>query len=233
VGLTITNTEGVTLEAETVIGANITATKVTVKSDGTNGTVIKSDGDDLTVATDNTIEATATGAKIVVGTTAANQITITGSVLGEGAYTGTDGKLSLAAGEITVGDGGVITIEGAGNLEFTVAASTVILSAGGAIDVKAATGKFGEASQTDTKITVTGTEGKAEVVKDGTTWTVTDDGTGTDISTTGKIILGTLTLGFNGTSAVNNAAGADAALNAAAGKLIAGPDTTITFIGTD
>ncbi|MDR3161006.1 MAG: hypothetical protein LBU28_05255, partial [Spirochaetaceae bacterium] len=106
-----------------------------------------------------------------------------------------------------------------------------VLTDGGAIAVSSATGKFGEATQTDTKITIAGSDGNAKVEAAGTIWTVSDDATGTDISSTGEIVLGTLTLDFDGTSAVTAAAGA-VSTSAAAGKLIAGEDTTITFIGT-
>jgi hypothetical protein len=155
-------------------------------------------------------------------------------VLKAGAYTGAAGQLSIGnTGEIEVKGGGVITIAGGGELELTKALSKVVLLAGGAIDIKTATGKFGESDQTETQITVEGTEGNAKVVKEGTIWTVTDDDTGDNISASNKIILGTLTLDFNGTSAVNNDPCAASGGSAAGGKLIAGAGTTITFIGTD
>jgi hypothetical protein len=116
---------------------------------------------------------------------------------------------------------------------LTAAATTVTLNAGSALDVLATTGKFGEATQTDTKVSVTGSNsGKAKVEANSTVWTVTDDSTGTDISSSDKIVLGTLTLDFNGTSAVTDDACA-ASDSAAAGKLVVGAGTTITFKGTD
>jgi hypothetical protein len=133
---------------------------------------------------------------------------------------------------------GTLEIVGNGSVVLGAAAHSVVLNAGGKLDVKAATGKFGEASQTDTKVTVAAssastTPTKALVVKAGTVWTVTTDNEGTNISSEGKIRLGTLTLDFNGTSAVNADPCAASAGDAAVGSLVAGAGTVITFIGTD
>jgi hypothetical protein len=134
---------------------------------------------------------------------------------------------------ITV-DGG-IDIAGVGDLALTLAATKVIFNENSYLDVKDAAGKFGEADQTETKITVAGTglNVNAAVTNDGTTWTVTAAETGTNI-TSAPIILGTLALGFNGESPVSTAPGAEADADPAKapGKLIAGAGTTITFIGT-
>jgi hypothetical protein len=99
--------------------------------------------------------------------------------------------------------------------------------------VKDATGKFGEATQSDTKVSVSGSEGsgKALITNAGTVWTVTDDSTGTTSEV--AIILGTLKLALTGNVAISAKPGAAASTGAAAGKLIAGTGTTITFIGTD
>jgi hypothetical protein len=151
--------------------------------------------------------------------------------------------LTVATGA-TLTVGGVLTVSGTleiagnGKVLLTAAATSVVLKADGAIDVKDATGAFGEATQTATKMKVgaaatPGTATKALVANATTTWTVTTDSTGTDVSSSGFIVLGTLKLAFNGTSNVSAAAGADAAGNAAAGKLVAGTGTAITFIGTD
>jgi filamentous hemagglutinin len=229
VGLAIKNTAGVILAAETTVATGMKATKVSIISDGSNATTINSTVAPLTIAANGSIDVTVIGASITAGTNPL--VTIAGSELKPGAYTATATGPSLAAGEIAVAEGGLITIAGAGELMLTLAASKVALNAGGVIAVSSATGKFGEATQTDTKITIAGTDGKAKVEAAGTVWTVSDDSAGTDISSTGKIVLGTLPLSFDETSAVTAAAGALAATSAG-GTLIAGEDTTITFIGT-
>jgi hypothetical protein len=227
-------TGGVTFAAETSIASNIKATNVTVKSSDGSATAIIQSNANLTLPADTSIEVTNPAAKIVVGTTVANQITITGSVLtgGTGGYTGTDGKLSLGAStKIEVEDGGLIVIAGSGHLELTDGTSEVELQAGGAIDVKTATGKIGESTVAQTKISVTGTNGgKATIVKDASNsiWTITDDATGN----TGTIVLGAVSFALTGTSAITDVTGTDPTTSAAGGKLIAGAGTTITFEGS-
>jgi hypothetical protein len=242
-GLTIKNTAGVTLVEATTIAANIVATNVTIKGDATTGTVLKTGNIDLTVAEDNRITVTGETAKIVAGGSS-NKVTITGAVLKAGAYTGTDGKLSLGdTTEIEV-NGGQIVIAGSGELELTEVTSKVVLNANSALDVLSVSGKFGEATQEETKITVAAADVPATPTKAGVVkapalaeWTVTTDGsTGVDISDAeSKIILGTFAVDFDGTSAVNAdecvAATADSK-TAAAGKLVAGAGTIITFTGS-
>jgi hypothetical protein len=239
----IKNSGGVTLTVANTIAANLVATKATIKGTSTNGVTIESDATDITLDTGTSIDVTAEGASIVAGGTT-NKVTITGATLKPGTYTGTDGKLSLDdATEIEVANGGKIEVAGAGgDLVLTKTASKVVLKAGGTIDVKDAGGKFGEADQTDTKVTVAAssapsTATKAKVAKVGTVWTVTTDGIGTNISVKeNRIRLGTFALDFDGTSEVNEdaciASTAESA-TAAAGKLITGAGTVITFIGTD
>jgi hypothetical protein len=236
--LVIKSAGGVTLEKETTIAANIKAAKVTIKGTSSAGTEIIADSDALTVAADDSIvvPTTADGGSIVAGGTE-NKVTIAGATLGKGTYTATTGKLSLGTTAVIKVDGG-IEIAGTGNLELTLAATKVVLNASAVLDVKAATGKFGEATQAETLVSVAGDQGNAKVVKDamGAIWTVSDDDTGTDISTAANnIVLGTLVLDFDGTSAVNNDPCATTGTpnpNAAPGKLITGAGTTITFIGT-
>jgi hypothetical protein len=236
VGLTVKSTGGVTLTPETTIAANIVATKAVIKGTDAAGTPIKSDGTSIVVGAGNSIAVTGEGSSIVVGGSV-KPVTITGATLKPGTYTGTDGKLSLSTtAVIEVVSGGKIEITGEGDLELTMAATKVVLNAGSSLDVLAATGKFGEATQTDTKITVAAatdatTATKAKVDADSTTWTVTTDETGTDISASDKIVLGTLTLDFDGTNEVSVDACAVSG-TAAAGELIVGADTVITFIGT-
>jgi hypothetical protein len=234
--VSIKNTGGVTLTAANTIADNLVATKVTITTDGTNGLTIDSDGTALTVPTGGSVTVPASAASIVAGGET-NNVTITGATLKPGVYTGASGKLSLSTtAEIAVANGGAIDIAGTGDLELTAATSKVTLNAGGAIDVKAATGAFGEATQTETLVTVaassaTDTPAKADITNTDTTWTVTATaGTG---SAATNIILGKLKLALTGTAAINNASGADAESSAAAGKLIAGTGTVITFIGTN
>ncbi|MDR0637796.1 MAG: hypothetical protein LBG27_02655 [Spirochaetaceae bacterium] len=238
--VTVKNTGGVTLTAKNTIATNIDATKVTIKGSDT-GVIIDSDAASITVNASESITVPADGGVVAGGTT--DKVTITGATLKPGTYTGTTGKLALSANtEIEVADNGAIEIAGTGDLNLTESTSKVVLNAGGAIDVKAATGKFGEATQTETKVTVgtaanPSTATKAAVVKADTVWTVTTDAAGTDISAPAdKIILGTFAVDFAGTSNVDVdpciAATADSK-TAAAGKLVAGAGTAITFIGTD
>jgi hypothetical protein len=231
VALTVKNTAGVTLEEATVIAANITATNVTVKGDASTGTAIKSSDTGLTVGSDtaNSIVVLANGS--IVAGTGADTVTITGATLGAGTYTAGNDQLSLTTTAVITVDGG-IDIAGGGDLALDVAATKVIFNENSYLDVKDAAGQFGEASQGDTKVSVTGAagNGKATVVKGaGNEWTITDDATGTAAVT---VILGTLKLALTGTSAITNIAGTDASGEAAPGKLIAGPGTTITFGGT-
>jgi hypothetical protein len=226
--LTVQNTAGVTLEEVTVIAANITATNVTIKG-GSTGTPIGSTGVTAIVA-DGSIIVPAEGS--IVAGTGTDTITITGATLGAGTYTATAGQLSLSTTAVITVDGG-IDIAGAGDLALTLAATSVIFNENSYLDVKDATGKFGEADPTDTKVSVTGAagNGKATVVKGaGNDWTITDDAAGTAAVT---VILGTLKLALTGTTAITNIAGTDASGEAAPGKLIAGPGTTITFDGTN
>ena len=232
----IKNTGGVTLTAANTIADNVVATNITIIGSST-GVTIKSDGTAITVSADASIIVPGTGGSIVAGGDDDN-VTITGAVLKAGTYTGTSGKLSLSTtAVIEVANGGAIAVAGSGDLELTLAATKVVLLAGGAVDVKAGTGKFGEATQANTKLTVgtaaaPNTPTKATVVKDGASavWTVTsttETGTGET-----NVILGTLKLAITGTSNVDGAAGAAADGSAAAGKLVAGQGTVLTFIGT-
>jgi hypothetical protein len=226
----IKNTGGVTLTAESTIASDIKATKATIKGVAAGLTI---GGTTLKIPANGSIDVTAEGASIVT-TGTANKVTITGATLKAGIYTGTDGRLSLSTtAEIEVADGGMIEIAGAGNLELTGATSKVVLKEGGAIDVKADTGNFGEASQTDTKVTVAAssapTATKATITEAPTkVWTVTSVGTGGTGAT--NIILGTLKLAITGTSDVNAVVGASD--SGAVGKLITGTGTVITFIGS-
>jgi hypothetical protein len=228
----IKNTKGVTLVAENTIAANLKATNATIVGDASTGVTIDSNATDINVPASAYIIVPADGS--IVAGASATAITIAGAKLKPGTYTyaavGT--KLSLGTTAVIEVDGG-IEIAGAGDLELLLAATSVVFNEGSYLDVQHATGKFGEATQTETQVTVAGDKAKAKVEKDAANaiWTVSDDGTGTNISTSGKIVLGTLTLDFDGTSAVTTDACA-ASSSAAPGKLITGPGTTITFIGT-
>jgi hypothetical protein len=182
---------------------------------------------------DGSIVVPADGTIVAGGDT--DNVTIRGATLNAGTYTGTSGKLAIDdtdGGEIEVNNGGTIEIAGGGNLEFTVAATSVIFNENSSLYVKADTGLFGEADQTDTKVSVTGaSEGTATVVESADAeWTITDadPGTGDEI----EVILGKLKLALTGSSGITDVAGEDADTEAAPGKLIAGPGTTITFAGT-
>jgi hypothetical protein len=231
----IKNTGGVTLTAANTIGLKTVATKVTLKGDGTNGVTIEDDAA-LVVGSNSSVTVPADGS-IVVGDND-NQVTITGAVLKAGTYTGATAQLSLSTtAVIEVANEGKIAVAGSGDLELTLAATKVVLLAGGAVDVKAATGKFGEATQANTKVTVgtaaaPDTPTKALIAKDGPNpvWTVTTDTVGTGET---NVILGTLKLVITGTSEVTTQVGAAAGGDSAAGKLVAGAGTAITFIGTD
>ena len=235
----IKNTGGVTLTAENTIADNVVATNVTIIG-GNTGVTIKSDGTALTVNSNESIIVPPTGGSIVAGAST-DTVTITGATLKPGTYTGAATGLSTI-GEIEVAGAGKIDIAGNGDLALTAAATKVVLLAGATIDVKAATGKFGEATQTNTKVTVgtaaaPTTPTKATVENSGTTWTVTTDITGTNISAVGKrIFLGAFALDFDGTNDVEEDACIASTANegtAAAGKIVAGTGTAITFIGTD
>jgi hypothetical protein len=140
-----------------------------------------------------------------------------------------DKTLTLGAS----GDGGAAT------LTLTDANSKLVLLAGGKVSAAnpGSTIIKAEGSETGVTVTVAGTDGNAKVESDEETpptWTVSDDTTGTDISSTGKIILGGITLDFIGTAAVTNDACATTETDdKAAGSLEAGDGTTITFAGAN
>jgi hypothetical protein len=231
----IKNTEGVTLTAANTLAANLVATKATIVGDTTTGVTIDADATGAFTVPANAYITVPADGSIVAGASD-NAITIAGAKLKPGTYTYTASGTKLSLGttaEIEV-DGG-IEIAGAGDLELTLAATSVVFNENSYLDVQDATGSFGEGTQTNTKITVAGTLSKAKVEKDaaGDIWTVSADGTGTDISAAASnIVLGTLALDFVGTSAVTNDPCANADTAAAPGKLVTGTDTTITFIGT-
>ncbi|MDR0638633.1 MAG: hypothetical protein LBG27_07015 [Spirochaetaceae bacterium] len=179
----------------------------------------------------------ATGA--ILGKTGAPTFTVSeDAVIGGKVTVGADAELIVDDAALTVGQltvSGKLSIEGAGNVLLTADATKIIVNPTGSIDVRDADGTFGEATAAETKISITGSNsGKATVVESpAAVWTVTDDSTGRDISSTGKIVLGKLTLDFDGTSPVTGDPCAASATAAAAGKLVAGAGTTITFAGTD
>jgi hypothetical protein len=210
---TLAGTSGTAVTFATAGLGTLTLGKNATVDAGASSAVVKG-GTDTAVSISK--DATLSGIKIKAGTT----LTVaTGATLTVGGLLTVDGTLSIA---------------GTGNVLLTAATTSVVVNAGGAIDVLAATGKFGEATQTATKITVAGTATNAKVDVTSTgVWTVTTHATGTDISGTGdEIVLGTLALNFDGTSAVTAVACVASTTSAAAGKLIAGAGTTITFAGS-
>jgi hypothetical protein len=208
--------------------------KLLASSVGEGGTLVLGDGSVL----DDDVAITVAAFGSVNGTVFPGATSIT--AIGDGEFT--IGSLTVPAGavftvacELTVT--GTLAIEGDGSVGLALAADKVILPVGGALDVKHATGSFGEATQSDTKVTVVAsgnpTATPAAGTKNGTMWTVTtaSSGDGTDFSST-PIILGTLKYATNNsTAAVDGTACADADTAAAAGKLVAGTGTTITFAG--
>jgi fibronectin-binding autotransporter adhesin len=234
--VTITNTTGVTLTAANTLAANLVATKATIVGDTTTGVTIKSDATDITVPTDATITVSGEGSSIVAGGTPP-QVSIAGATLKPGKYTGATDGLTIddtAGGEIEVD--GTIDIAGAGDLKFNKAAAKVTLKAGGSIDVKVNTGKFGASTLTNTTITVENSDdpGNAtKATKNGTSpdWTVTTEpvATGTGVSLA-EIILGKLKLPVS-TNALN-ATACTGESSGAIGKLTAGTKTVIIFAGT-
>jgi hypothetical protein len=235
--LTVDNSDAKTI-ALSAQGLTITSGNLTVAADA------ELDTGDQAVTVTGTLTA-ASGATV-------NGITFTGgtdiAALDEDEVAINDltiaaaATLSIPAGktltvEETLTVNGTLEIVGAGDVVLTAAATKVVLNAGGKLDVKHEDGKFGEGTQADTKVTVAAssaseTPTKALVAKTGTVWTVTtdDDGDGTNVSSN-KIILGTLALDFDGTAAVNGDA-CDASGVAAAGTLVVGAGTVITFIGS-
>jgi hypothetical protein len=126
-----------------------------------------------------------------------------------------------------------------GGVELTTSKSKVIFNAGSSLDVKTNLGRFGEATPTNTKITVAAASAStiptlATVSGGGTNMMVTTGGAGTNLSNS-HIVLGTLALDFDGTNpvAADSCLAAGSPVAARGGTLTAGTGTVITFTGTD
>jgi hypothetical protein len=210
--------------------------KLKSSSVGAAGVLVLGDSTALDTANDPVITVTALGS--VNGVVYPGATTIT--AIGDGELTITNLTVPAewvftVAEKLTVT--GILAIEGDGSVVLTLAADKVILPAGSALDVKDKTGSFGEANQTDTKVTVTTdsstTATQAAGVKNGTTWTVTTASSGSGTNFSGApIILGTLKYATDNVStAVNGTACAEAGVDATTGKLVVGTGTVITFTG--
>ncbi|GHV76774.1 hypothetical protein AGMMS49942_15950 [Spirochaetia bacterium] len=170
---------------------------------------------------------------------------LAGTTTATNTFTGKSAGVDLGVtATVTVKNSGVITLNGGGLFTFDDDGNVITLEPGAAIDAKSGTAKFGEGTQTDTKISVkkTSTNGLALGTVSGTAgaWIITEGSPGTNLSGSAGAdakIVGALALDFNGTSNVNAdpcaVPGAGAVPAAVAGKVTAGGDTTLVFVGTD